>query len=256
MSSITAVPRPHVRARPTNRPAAAWSSRGVAGSLALLDPDLTEESALLHEVRRRGVEVQLYRDDMSALIHLGRDRPDVVLVSASTLADLGRLVTVLRREVGVPVLLAFADDDVARIGAAVTAGASPAVGRPYMVEEILTALRPYWSRSTRSTPPTRAGGLTLEPDRCEARFAGSALDFSLVEFRLVASLAERVDHVVDRRALARAFWPDAADPDGALVATIARVRRKLVAAGAGDAIRTVRGMGYRLESGRLQVSAA
>ena len=39
----------------------------------------------------------------------------------------------------------------------------------------------------------------------------------------------------------------------ALVATITRVRRKLAAAGAPDAIHTVRGLGYRLETAELRV---
>jgi DNA-binding response OmpR family regulator len=47
------------------------------------------------------------------------------------------------------------------------------------------------------------------------------------------------------------LWPTSPDPDAALVATVAKIRRKLAGAGVETAIQTVRGLGYRLETAGL-----
>ena len=65
------------------------------------------------------------------------------------------------------------------------------------------------------------------------------------EFRLLAALAARPEHVVRRSTLVAAAWPEGAIVhDNTLDAYMARLRRKLRDAGAPAEIKTARGVGY------------
>ena len=76
---------------------------------------------------------------------------------------------------------------------------------------------------------------------------GTRIALTPTEFRLLAALAASPGTVSGARALVAAGWPDGAIVhDNTLDAYLARIRRKLRAAGAPDAIETVRGVGYVL----------
>jgi two-component system response regulator MprA len=67
------------------------------------------------------------------------------------------------------------------------------------------------------------------------------------EFRLLGALTAAPGHVVRRGSLVAAAWPDGAIVhDNTLDAYLARLRRKLRAAGSPAVIETARGVGYVL----------
>ena len=76
---------------------------------------------------------------------------------------------------------------------------------------------------------------------------GSTVPLTPTEFRLLAALAARPEHVVRRSTLVAAAWPEGAIVhDNTLDAYMARLRRKLRDAGAPAEIKTARGVGYVL----------
>jgi len=86
----------------------------------------------------------------------------------------------------------------------------------------------------------------VDPKTHVASVDDQALDLTPTEFRLLTALITRPGEVLERRALLRAGWPEARDPDPEwLKAHLARLRSKLDAAGA-PALANVRGVGYRL----------
>lgn len=230
-----------------------WQRRGAgAGSLVLVDPDAGGVEPLAARLRAIGVQVEVHDDYLSALLRLGAHTPDLVVLSAATPApDLARLVGAIRSALAVPVLLALEPGETARIGPAVAAGALPTVSRPYRFAELLRAIEPHWPRRRPGGEHLTVGALVLDVDGYDAHLAGTGVDLTPVEFEVLTALARRADHVVLRETLANRFWPRSPDPDGALVATIARVRRKMACVGAAHAIHTVRGVGYRLDSVEL-----
>lgn len=232
-----------------------WERRRAGvGSLVLVDPELAPDSPLLPQLRAVGVHAEVHDEYLTALVRLGARAPDVVVLSAATPApDLARVVSVVRTELAVPVLLAFGSEETARIGPAVAAGALPAVRRPYRFVDVLRAIQPHWPRHPQCGERLTVGDLEIDVDGYDAHLGRVAVDLTTVEFDVLTVLARRADHVVLREALACRFWPRSQDPDGALVATVARVRRKLARVGAGEAIHTVRGVGYRLESAGLRL---
>ncbi|WP_405014694.1 response regulator transcription factor [Kitasatospora sp. NBC_01539] len=92
------------------------------------------------------------------------------------------------------------------------------------------------------------GGLLVDVSRREARLDGTVLELTRTEFDLLLALAERPRHVVTRALLRERVWGDdlLAD-DHAVDVHVSNLRRKLRAVGAGGLLRTVRGVGYRLD---------
>lgn len=103
-------------------------------------------------------------------------------------------------------------------------------------------------------PPARvvtAAGFEVDLDAHEVRRAGQVLPLTLTEFRIFAALAAHPGQVWTREALLREVWDTSWTDNTHLVDVhVGNLRRKLGATGTdGRAVRTVRGVGYRLGTG-------
>ncbi|MFY1599733.1 winged helix-turn-helix domain-containing protein, partial [Micromonospora sp. WMMD737] len=92
------------------------------------------------------------------------------------------------------------------------------------------------------------GDLVLDMDASTASRAGSVLDLTATELRLLSYLADQRGRVVSKDQILAAVWGyDAYDPNLVEV-YISALRRKLEAHGP-RMLHTVRGIGYRLSAG-------
>ena len=83
--------------------------------------------------------------------------------------------------------------------------------------------------------------------RHEVSWQGRPVALTVIEFRLLARLADRLGEVVDRADLLAYAWPGVPDPEPLwLKPHMARLRSKLIQAGAPTPT-PIRGIGYRLE---------
>ncbi|ABM62087.1 winged helix-turn-helix domain-containing protein [Halorhodospira halophila] len=100
-------------------------------------------------------------------------------------------------------------------------------------------------------------GLVIDPARHEARVEGRAVELSRTQFRLLHFLAAHRHRVVTRDELIRGVWGPRAYLESRTVdAHVRRLRQALRPAGYDRMIRTVRGVGYHLDSSRAEKEAA
>lgn len=93
-----------------------------------------------------------------------------------------------------------------------------------------------------------AGGLRYDARRLQATYAGRDVELSRNEGQLLEALLRAGGRVVRRDTLLVALWDDAEFvDDNTLTVNVNRLRRKLAELGLEEAVRTVRGEGYRLE---------
>lgn len=146
-----------------------------------------------------------------------------------------------------PVLVLTARDRTQERIAGLDAGADDYLGKPFDLDEVEARLRALVRRSQGADDRTRAGQLAL--DRRARRFTlrGVALELPAREFEVLWELMTPPGRVVSKRALSEKLSDfDDALGDNALEAFISRLRKKLVDTGVG--IRTLRGLGYMLET--------
>lgn len=145
-----------------------------------------------------------------------------------------------------PVLVLSAQNGVATKVAALDAGASDYLGKPFSFDELLARVRVCLRRQPVGAAPEPAEQvLQLDPrNRRITRRDGVRVQLSERECALLEYLLRTPQEVVSRERILNAVWDYQFDPRSNVVDVyVARLRRKLEAEAV---IETVRGGGYRL----------
>ena len=152
----------------------------------------------------------------------------------------------LRRDGGTtPVLIVTARDSVAERVEGLERGADDYLVKPFAFAELLARLRARAAASGAALRAAAAGPLELDPVHRRASVGGRRVELTRTEFDLLLCMLERRGEVLTRRHLLELVWGYRFDPGTNVVEVhLARLRRKLEGAGAGELIRTVRGVGY------------
>jgi DNA-binding response OmpR family regulator len=156
------------------------------------------------------------------------------------------LAEALRADSHLPVLVLSAQSAVATKVAALNAGASDYLAKPFSFDELLARVRVCLRRQPLSEPhETSEQLLQLDPrNRRLTRRDGHQVQLSERECALLEYLLQTPQEVVSRERILNAVWDYQFDPRSNVVDVyVARLRRKLEAEAV---IETVRGGGYRL----------
>ena len=129
-------------------------------------------------------------------------------------------------------------------------GADDYLTKPFslrvLVAHIRAVLKRNKSESEPDSRPIRVGPLEVDPYRVSASAGGAALNLTPTEFKLLHHLAKMPGRAVSRFELLEASMPESDALERAVDSHMKNLRRKLSEAGAGDAVETVWGVGYRL----------
>jgi two-component system OmpR family response regulator len=159
-------------------------------------------------------------------------------------------LTLLRRwrdaDVGVPVLVLSARGSWHEKVVGIDGGADDYVTKPFQLEEVLARLRALIRRAAGGrSPALRCGAIVLDPRGARVTRDGVPVRLTSHEFRVLAYLMHHRDRIVSQAELAEHIYARDADRDSNTVEVfIARLRKKIGV----QAIATVRGLGYRMES--------
>lgn len=217
-------------------------------TLLIVEDDAPLRDILVRSLRAEGFLASAAANGRELLQRALAAPPDVLVIDIGLPDADGRdLCQALRAQgVNAPVLFLTARDTLTDRLSGFNAGGDDYVTKPFDIEEVVARLYALLRRSTADAIADQ--GIALDPSELTVSVQGTSQTLTPTEFRLLAALAARSARATTRRDLIRTAWPHGAIvQDNTLDVYIARIRRKLKALPDAPTIRTVHGLGYRLE---------
>ncbi len=209
------------------------------------DPDLARQ--LGDTLRREGYAVDQAFDGEEAQFLGETESYDAVVLDLGLPVIDGIAVLKAWRAAGrtMPVLILTARDAWTEKVAGFDAGADDYVAKPFRMEEILARLRALIRRAAgHASADLVCGPVRLDTASATVTVDGEPVKLTGHEYRLLAYLMHHVGEVVSRTELTEHIYDQDFDRDSNTIEVfIGRLRKKLGV----DVIKTVRGLGYRLE---------
>jgi len=197
----------------------------------------------------RGFEVRRVITGGAALDAISDDVDIVVLdLGLPDIDGLEVLRSLRKAWTSLPVVILTARGDIDDRVAGLDLGADDYVPKPFSTRVLLARLNVLLRRGTHPPePPVRAGRLTIDGGRMQAKWDEHPIDLTVTELRVLEALARRPGYVLSRgRLLELARGDDSVVGDRLIDTYVRRIRRKLEAIDAAfDRIETIVGAGYR-----------
>ena len=220
---------------------------------------LVEDDPSIREIATLGLTTAGFRvtasgDGREGLARF-RDEPFDVVVLDVMLPSLDgfEVCREIRKDSSVPILMLTARADTTDVVVGLELGADDYVTKPFEMPELVARIRAVIRRSAAEPPqPSLAvHDLEIDPAGFTVRKAGQEVSLTATEFRLLLEMARRPGQVFTRELLLQRVWDYDYLGDSRLVdMAVQRVRAKIEEdPSQPQIIRTVRGVGYRLEKG-------
>lgn len=231
---------------------------GETSSKVLIVEDAPEfVEILVPLLEREGYRTATAGDGEQALDQARAFDPDVVVLDLT----LPRLdgVEVCRRlrrfSDAYVIMLTSRSDEVDRV-VGLEVGADDYMTKPFSPRELVARIRAMLRRPRAGTTAApvedlrRFGELTIDPLGRSVKIGGDEAALTRIEFDLLEALSAKPTMVFSRAMLRELVWgSDWYGDDHVVDVHIANLRKKIDPAGERSRIRTVRGVGYRMEAG-------
>ncbi len=212
--------------------------------VAVIEDEDAVRDAVVRALRGEGFLVASFGDGVEAAEILAQ-APDLAVLDVMLgTVDGFALASELRARRDLPVVFLTARDSVADRIAGFRLGADDYLVKPFALEELLARVRAVLRRSGRNTAAIEAGDVLVDEVAATAIRAGSPLELTATELRLLAFLVRHRGATLSKDQLLTQVWGyDAYDPNLVEV-HVSALRRKLEQHGP-RVVHTVRGIGYR-----------
>lgn len=214
------------------------------------DPGLAK--LLKKALGEAGYSVQTSGDGADAFATLQAETFDLVLLDVMLPGMNG--FTICRKaraaKITTPVLLLTARDAVSDKVEGLDAGADDYLVKPFQVAELLARVRALLRRGAASPAAVLSvGDLTLDPATREAKRGDREIRLSATEYALLEYLMRNAGRVLTRSLIMEHVWQyDFDGNDNVLDVYIGYLRVKINKGSSDSLIRTVRGVGFLIES--------
>lgn len=212
--------------------------------ILLVEDNRVISKGLIYTLEQNGFEVDLCENAESTLESLGGEY-DLFIVDVSLPDGSGfELCSEIKRVCETPVIFLTALDDEDSIVKGFDLGAEDYITKPFSSRELIARIR----RTTKNLGKKSTadfGDISIDFDKKQVCKNGTPVVLTALEYRLFAMLARNSGKVLTREQILERIWDLSGNyvEDNTLTVYIKRIRKKLDT----DIIKTVKGLGYRLE---------
>ena len=214
------------------------------------DPAIVENlSAFLKE---EGFEVTSTDGQSRALSQIEAQRPDLILLDVTLAQGNGySTCTAIKARYDIPVIFLTALGDEFSVVTGLDMGADDYISKPFRPRELVSRMRSVLRRAGKSGRAVHVGELKVDMEKGVVTRAGEELFLSALEYRLFLVFLNNRGKILSRGQLLEEIWDVAGEyvNDNTLTVYIKRLRDKIERdPQSPEIIKTVRGLGYRMEA--------
>ena len=217
------------------------------------EKDLAE--LLAFNLEKEGYSATCVHDGKLGFEQAGTDLPDLILLDLMLPGMHGTEVCkALRKDqrtVHIPIIMITAKGDEIDRVVGFEVGADDYIVKPFSMREVALRIKAVLRRFEHEVPPPKdniftIGDIVIDKKRHTVITAGSEIDLTGTEYKLLLFMAENKGSVLSREQLLQNVWSYNNAGDTRTVDThVTRLRGKL--GESGDIIKTIRGFGYKIE---------
>ena len=218
--------------------------------LLLVEDDATLIRMVRDFLTSDGFQVCAVTGQTAAQAAMDREKPDLALVDISLAEGNGFGVFSDAKSRGIPVIFLTASSDEFSVVTGLDMGADDYISKPFRPRELVSRIRNVLRRTKKRTSIISLGDLTIDTDRGSVHRGGQEIYLSALEYKLLLVFIQHRGQTLTRDRLLEEIWDCAGDfvSDNTLTVYIKRLREKIEPDPQNPQyIRTVRGLGYRLE---------
>lgn len=221
--------------------------------LCIVDDDVQLSEALKLQLQQKGYAVDCFTDSVKGLNHLRTNHIDYdIIIVDWMMPDITGLeiCTRLRSNgVATPILMLTAVDNVDNKVTALDVGADDYLTKPFMMTELFARIRALGRRPKEAKPTIlTTGEISLNTSNHQVTVQSKDIQLTLKEFRILEYLMLHAGQVVGRDMILDNVWDMGFVSFSNIIdVRINGLRKKLGPTGE-RCIKTIRGVGYKLEA--------
>ena len=215
----------------------------------VVDDEVAIRDLIKEVLQLAGFEVSTCEDGLTALNLIRREKFDLIIldVNLPKLDGFALLQKVRESAPAQPIILISARTDKEDVTHGLRLGADDYIRKPFGIEELVLRVENRLRRE-RSAVELISGPIGLNESQHKVTFEGREIELSPTEFTLLQVLMENQNRVLTKEKLLDLVWGmDFATSTNVVDTYISYLRKKLHIDGF-EGIKTVRGIGFKLES--------
>ena len=213
--------------------------------ILLVEDNKLISKSLVYTLQSKGHKTTLCETCEAALLQAGQEYDLIILDVTLPDGNGFELYRDISRVNTAPVIFLTAMDDEDHIVGGLELGAADYITKPFSTRELLARIRRFDKKATGQSTVLTVGSIYADTESHTVRNGDKTVELTALEYRILLMLMQNAGKVVTRERIMEKIWDIAGNfvNDNTLTVYIKRIRQKLDT----DLIRTVKGIGYKME---------
>lgn len=217
-------------------------------TILIIEDDISIARLIKTYVSFAGYEAAIAPDGELALVMLGEEKYNLVILDLMLLHVDGEMVLETIKKLRLPVIVVSAKSSLVDRVRLLRAGADDYITKPFESADLIARIEAVLRRTERSFGVLEFGDIAMDIDRHVVRKGGREVDITPKEFDLLQYFLENRNKVVKREELSAHVWgQEYLESSRTVEIHVQRLRKKM---GLNEELRTVTKVGYILEDKR------